>query len=407
MSRLSVVVVALVLFAACQPDSPLQPTRPEAALVTSNAVPTNYEMLDLGTLGMQAVTPRMMLDQEGRVLALGVDTDGRIHVLRWDNGTITDLGLVPSREMAFTSRGFGAGRTCTPAPDGCGPPFSFFQWDHGTVTPLETGGEPGWVSGVMDLLDHHEVVLATVQYSDRQAGVIWRDGVRQELPTLDAVHTYTIPLGINKHGQIIAQSIAADFTSQRGTIYDDGVPRDLGALTDALCARDPSVPVCAYAYASPDGINDRGDVVGFGINESGEFRAMIWPGGGPIQEINVAPGQPTQGALINNRGQVIVYAPDGFYVWDNGSVQRAGTLGGSFALVHQWTDDGIAIGWSYTADGGQHAFVWQAGRMTDLGAGPAGGQYAEAISISPHGEILGSYYTPDFQQRMVLWRPVK
>jgi len=45
--------------------------------------------------------------------------------------------------------------------------------------------------------------------------------------------------------------------------------------------------------------------------------------------------------------------------------------------------------------------------MTDLGAGPADGQYGEAVSVSAHGEILGSYYTPDFQQRMVLWRPVK
>jgi probable HAF family extracellular repeat protein len=166
--------------------------------------------------------------------------------------------------------------------------------------------------------------------------------------------------------------------------------------------------VCAYAYAAPDAINDRGDVVGFGINAAGTLRAVIWPGGGRIQELNVLPGGITQGAKINNRGQVIVYGPDGFYVWDNGTVRRAGTLGGTFALVTQWTDDGTAIGWSLTGGWGEgtHAFAWHDGQMTDLGSGPPGGQYGEAVSINDRGEILGSYYDADFQQRLVLWRPI-
>jgi probable HAF family extracellular repeat protein len=389
---LLICVIAVMASFACRPDSPLKPEGRglTAALVPTVSSPTNYEAIDLGTLGAQSVTPRMMIDKQGRVYALGIDADSRVHVLRWEAGTVSDLGVVPGGEVTFSPRGLAAGTTCTPTPDGCGPPKTFFLFEEGTLTTLETGGEASWITGVMDLLDHHDLVLGTVQYADRQSAVVWRDGVRQELRPLDANHSNTFPTDVNSHGQVIAQSIAPD----------------LGILTDALCASNPP-PVCAYAYASPGAINDRGDIVGLGINDAGMLRAVIWPAAGPIQELNVLPGENTQGALINNRGQVIVYGPDGFYVWDDGNVQRAGTLGGPFALVKQWTDDGTAIGWSFTADGGQHAFVWQDGQMTDLGTGPSGGQHGEAVSINDRGEILGDYYTADFQQRLILWRPVK
>lgn len=400
--------VAVVVSLACRPDMLVHPESPAFAAAQAGALSgsTSYDAIDLGTLGAQSVTPRMMIDKQGRVYALGIDADSRGHVLRWEAGTVSDLGVVPGGEVTFSPRGLAAGTTCTPTPDGCGPPKTFFLFDEGIVTPLETGGEASWITGVMDLLDHHDLVLGTVQYTDRQSAVIWRDAVRQELPPLDAVHSNTFPVAFNKHGQVIAQSIAPDFSSQRPAIWENGVPRDLGILTDALCASNPQ-PVCTYAYASPGAINDRGDIVGLGINDAGTLRAVIWPAAGPIEELNVLPGENTQGALINNLGQVIVYGPDGFYVWDDGNVQRAGTLGGPFALVKQWTDDGTAIGWSFTADGGQHAFVWQDGQMTDLGTGPSGGQHGEAVSINDRGEILGDYYTADFQQRLILWRPVK
>jgi probable HAF family extracellular repeat protein len=393
---------AVIAVLACRPDNPLQPDGSGIEAALGRSASASYDAIDLGTLGAQSVTPRMMIDKKGRVYALGIDSDSRVHVLRWEDGTVSDLGIVPGREVTFSPRGLAAGSSCTPTPDGCGP-VSFFQFDEGTLTPLETGGVAFVGSGVMDLLDHNSTVLATVRYSDRQAGVIWRDGVRQELSPLDQVNTSTIPVALNKDGQVIAQSFALDFSSFRPSVLDNGALRDLGTLTDASCGPNPS-PGCAYA--TPGDINDRGDIVGLSINASGINRAVIWPGGGQIQELNVLPGETTQGALINNRGQVIVYGPDGFYVWDNGNVQRAGTLGGSFALVKQWTDDGTAIGWSLTADGGRHAFVWHDGQMTDLGAGPAGGQSGEAASINDRGEILGSYYDANFQQRLILWRPV-
>ncbi len=53
---------------------------------------------------------------------------------------------------------------------------------------------------------------------------------------------------------------------------------------------------------------------------------------------------------------------------------------------------GQVVGWSDLENGDDHAFLWQNGAMTDLGA--LGGTFSQAFGISPAGKIVGMSFRP-------------
>ncbi|WP_240670729.1 hypothetical protein [Actinoplanes solisilvae] len=53
--------------------------------------------------------------------------------------------------------------------------------------------------------------------------------------------------------------------------------------------------------------------------------------------------------------------------WQHGKITDLGTLGGDHSFATAINDLGAIVGSSTTADGSLHAFLWRAGRMSDLG----------------------------------------
>jgi probable HAF family extracellular repeat protein len=100
-----------------------------------------------------------------------------------------------------------------------------------------------------------------------------------------------------------------------------------------------------------------------------------------------APTGPSDQALV----QVKTYTPTDL-----------GTLGGRYSQAEGINARGQVVGFSATAAGHNHAFLWENGHMTDLGT--LGGTESAAHGINAAGEIIGSSTNVGGGGRAFLWR---
>jgi probable HAF family extracellular repeat protein len=223
--------------------------------------------------------------------------------------------------------------------------------------------------------------------------LLWRDGVRQDLGSLKDPLRRTYARALNNRGQIVGGSSIARFfvdrerfDAVRPFLWEDGVMRNLGVLASpSPCRYAPTVD-CSWADAQD--INADGVVVGRSSADT-LFRAFIWEDGA-MRDLGVFPGHTTAAWQINDRGQVIGSVGSAYlgfegrtdttFFWDAGHVQIVVTATRSMPTL---TPNGKVLGSMRVAgDSLPHAFIWQAGYLTDLGRGVA-------LTINSRGEIIG------------------
>jgi probable HAF family extracellular repeat protein len=92
------------------------------------------------------------------------------------------------------------------------------------------------------------------------------------------------------------------------------------------------------------------------------------------------------------------------FLWENGRMLDLGTLGGTLASAQCANSGGQVIGQSNLAgDVEQHAFLWERGTMTDLAT--LGGSFSVALWLNDAGEAVGGALTPgDESFHASLWR---
>ena len=94
---------------------------------------------------------------------------------------------------------------------------------------------------------------------------------------------------------------------------------------------------------------------------------------------------------LNNRGQVagtiqtVVGATSYAFLWRAGRLTNLGSLGGGYSIGYAVNDRGQVVGGSTIATGAEHAFLWEAGRMIDLGA--PGASWSIAYAINDRGQV--------------------
>jgi probable HAF family extracellular repeat protein len=130
--------------------------------------------------------------------------------------------------------------------------------------------------------------------------------------------------------------------------------------------------------------------------------AFLWQNG-KMTDLGTFGGPTSRAVAVNNRGQVIGWADttakyEGGYaqgapiqhafLWQTGKMIDLGTLGGEHSEALAVNGRVQVVGGSATAKPGGHGFLWQNGKMTDLGT-LGGWQGSEPNAINESGQVVG------------------
>jgi probable HAF family extracellular repeat protein len=168
--------------------------------------------------------------------------------------------------------------------------------------------------------------------------------------------------------------------------------------------------------AQVNALNDQGQVVGWRRRAAVPRweRAFLWQNGNMIM-LNSPPGpvDASTAVAVNNSGQVVGETGvlvDGFMqkhglIWQNGTVTALGSLfRGGESSPTAINEGGQVVGWSFDARTRRaQAFVWAAGRMTNLGGTACLSSYAYAIN--DRGQIVGDCERTKNRRHAVVWTP--
>jgi probable HAF family extracellular repeat protein len=229
-----------------------------------------------------------------------------------------------------------------------------------TPRPRDLGTLGGDTSFGRDLNNRTEVVGDSTTAAGDTHAFVWARGRMRDLGTLGG--SFSTATGINQSGQIVGLSSLAGNAAAHGFLFENGRMIDLGALIGD--------------FSEALDINEREQIVG----QSNSI-PVIW-NRRHIEALDLGGGDNGFATAINNRGQISGSVNFGGTFravrWVNGVIEDLGTLGGPTSSAEDINERGQITGTSDTASGGIHAFLWDNGRMIDLGA------------VVPDGVTLGS-----------------
>ena len=176
-------------------------------------------------------------------------------------------------------------------------------------------------------------------------------------------------------------------------------------------------------------INSHGQVIGFSTTSTrdpfpseqryyfpfvGEIRGFVWRDG-VMRDLGTLGGPDAQSYLQNQRGQIAgwsdtnsrLHAATGAptidpFLWQDGRMTDLGTLGGRLGFVNGLNDKGEVVGVSdLPGDQNAHPFLWRNGKMIDLGT--PDGNFGGASYINQRGDATGFYVASDGNFHGIFW----
>jgi len=252
----------------------------------------------------------------------------------------------------------------------------------------------------------------------------WRDGILTDLgPLPGGDSSYTN--AINSHGQIVGQSQNGLIDSVTGTpefvaaVWQDGRVINLGAFGGGFSlatANNDRQQVVGCAFNDvPDSFAATGVLYGIGFDPE-QLRAFRWQGK-QLQDLGTLGGPDACAVWINDRGQIagasftssIVNPATGLptldpFLWQHGRMLDLGSLGGTIGFATIINNKGQVAGQSDLAgDVDAHAFLWELGTIADLGT--LGGTFSTPLWLNDAGEVIGLATTPgDLAFHASVWR---
>lgn len=366
--------------------------------------------------------------------------NGAQDVFRWRGGRTADLGS-PGRGLTVVAvnshEQFVVETTPKPIPSCIGscsfpePPMHAYLWQRGKLVSL---GSLGGTNTYAVAIDEKGQIVGWSNVGNRhhdQHAFVWQDGKMTDIGTLGGTSSYAT--AINDRGQVIGTSSLPNPNRRVGFLWQSGKLTDLGTLGGGT-----SIPVA---------INSRGQVIGQSTDAAHPYEgeAFFWQHGTmtdigtldltgyPIScEFNKImpkcdhPCPKTASATckywrsvvtaIDDRGDVVGMTETDSsagraFLWHAGKLTDLGTLRGWSSGATAVDDQGDVVGWSETKRvpftafraPGIRPFLWHGGRMTELPT--LVGEPTQATAIGAGGlAILGAgEYGPDGNQ-LLLWR---
>ena len=381
----AVAVVAVAVFAAgCGgggSDSSTDDTPPPAtteARAATRSASAQWVMTDLGSLG-SGYSRATAINDVGQVVGTSRAATGERHVFLWEKGRMTDLGLYggnPDDDY----------RVPGPLINERGqvvwvwPRRGVVIWTNGVVRSLETGRTYAQVYAINDrgqVVGSADTKAKSKGGSPHLRAFLWQNGRMTDLGP-DFYDGASFDMDINERGQIVGL-----LDHRQATVWENGKLRRLGTLggkeSNAVAINDRGqVTGCADTNAK--------DPLGYPIDH-----AFLWQNGKMTDlgvDCNAWP------LAINNRGDVIFFGVAEF--WRNGRRVKLGTLGGTYGNAEAINDVGQVVGDTVAKFGSRtqwHAFVSENGVMTDLGT-LDGGNTSRAVAINNKGQIVGTAPPP-------------
>jgi probable HAF family extracellular repeat protein len=327
---------AVVLIVGCEETT--QPNR-ETAAATELGKAASISITDLGTLPGGTFSSANGINARGDIVGSARTATGEEHAVLWRNGTITDLGTLGgtfSQAYAINAAGRVVGRATTSLEEDRG-----FLWEDGRMTNL---------------------------------------GLPPEA-------TYSVALGINAAGVIVAYTDVGFATWERGTWTVLPFP-------------------AGTAGCGGGAIDNAGRVVGFCSTETGPIRSFIYERGVPTDLGSVGNGNLVASASSPAGVVVGQFSTENGarpFLWKHGTITELTTRGAHPTFSPTSVNAaGLIAGVILPGNSNTHAALWQREKTIDLGTLPSStNSYAYGINSS--GQIVGTSFNESGEYRAVLW----
>lgn len=241
-----------------------------------------------------------------------------------------------------------------------------------TITDL--GVLPGYERSRAIGINDKAQVIAYCDTASSMHSFLWDKGKVTDVAPPTGFFKISIAFGINDRGQVVGDS--HDENGYVTFLWQDGKVTDLRRVSGN------------HEFNHPTAINNRGQIVGHV-----PLRAFLMEGGGLTDLAGLSKETRTFANAINEAGQIVGFHANEkakhAFLWERGKMTDLGDLPGGrdSSEAHGINDRGQVVGMGMVADG-EHAFLWEDGKMTDLGSLWPGDQ-SRAFAINDSGQIVG------------------
>ena len=270
----------------------------------------NGQRTDLGYFGGISSFARD-INEAGQIVGKFNTTKEKFNPFLWQNGEMIDLGTLGFNgdAMGINNKGQVVGYSglalhVTHA----------FQWENGKM--IDLGTLPGYNgSTAYDINDSGQAIGYSLNSTLKQShATLWSNGEVIDLGTLGG--NMSAAIAINNKGQVAGfDTVTGNGGLNHGFIWEDGEMADLNSLIPADSG---------WFLQQVSGINDRGQIVGQGINRAtGQNHAFL---------LNPMPGSSQRNPLLPD------YFEDGWHCFNN-------------VVNRHWFDPPTAAGFTFKIGG--------------------------------------------------------